>query len=343
MSSPPKTICLAIIYNPSERRRHQGAHDDVNKSEVGELCESVMLRVCSIRPQKVQYQHIWTLSSVLNNLSKLASTWAGSSMQPRVVAWTLRQEHNSSNTMIDNNRGNPPMRRGSMQVTTGVNRATAGNQSGTASDGGIFACCCRTSFASSGFNRGQSYLSGGSRSRNFLHTAAAVCATHAVPTTTRPLACSSCRTATCWCSQGFDGDAEQREYLGADSIADDGQGGMYPTEFLNSLNFSGMPPHKLVLRVGCPIILLRNLTGGLANGTRLIVKTVGGSCDWGWGGNRRGRWRWCYGLNGLYDDDDEAEVGSRSCKGRGCVHTSPCHHTLRHKHAVHFAKAVVPC
>jgi ATP-dependent DNA helicase PIF1 len=73
----------------------------------------------------------------------------------------------------------------------------------------------------------------------------------------------------------FDGDAEQREYLSADSIADDGQGGMYPTEFLNSLNFSGVPPHKLVLRVGCPIILLRNLTGGLANGTRLIVKRLG--------------------------------------------------------------------
>jgi ATP-dependent DNA helicase PIF1 len=47
------------------------------------------------------------------------------------------------------------------------------------------------------------------------------------------------------------------------------------TEFLNSLNFSGVPPHKLVLRVGCPIILLRNLTGGLANGTRLIVKRLG--------------------------------------------------------------------
>jgi ATP-dependent DNA helicase PIF1 len=52
-------------------------------------------------------------------------------------------------------------------------------------------------------------------------------------------------------------------------------GGMYPTEFLNSLNFSGVPPHKLLLRVGCPIILLRNLTGGLANGTRLIVKRFG--------------------------------------------------------------------
>jgi hypothetical protein len=74
----------------------------------------------------------------------------------------------------------------------------------------------------------------------------------------------------------FDGGAEQREYLSADGIVgEDGHGGMYPTEFLNSLNFSGVPPHKLLLRVGCPIILLRNLTGGLANGTRLIVTRLG--------------------------------------------------------------------
>jgi hypothetical protein len=73
----------------------------------------------------------------------------------------------------------------------------------------------------------------------------------------------------------FDGGAEQREYLSADGIQGEGHAGMYPTEFLNSLNFSGVPPHKLLLRVGCPIILLRNLTGGLANGTRLIVTRLG--------------------------------------------------------------------
>ncbi len=32
-----------------------------------------------------------------------------------------------------------------------------------------------------------------------------------------------------------------------------------------------MPPHELNLQVGGPIMLLRNMTGGLANGTRLIV------------------------------------------------------------------------
>lgn len=73
----------------------------------------------------------------------------------------------------------------------------------------------------------------------------------------------------------FDEGAEQREYLSADGIVGEGGGGLYPIEFLNSLNFSGVPPHKLSLRVGCPIILLRNLSGGLANGTRLIVTRLG--------------------------------------------------------------------
>nr|GEV35232.1 DNA helicase [Tanacetum cinerariifolium] len=48
---------------------------------------------------------------------------------------------------------------------------------------------------------------------------------------------------------------------------------LYPNEYLNSLKFAGLPPHRLELKVGMPIILLRNLnlTGGLCNGTRLIV------------------------------------------------------------------------
>ena len=35
-----------------------------------------------------------------------------------------------------------------------------------------------------------------------------------------------------------------------------------------------MPPHEIPLQEGCPIILLRNMTSGLANGTRLIVKKL---------------------------------------------------------------------
>ncbi|XP_071699968.1 uncharacterized protein [Rutidosis leptorrhynchoides] len=48
---------------------------------------------------------------------------------------------------------------------------------------------------------------------------------------------------------------------------------LYPTEYLNCQNFPGLPPHELSLKIGVPIILLRNLNvaGGLCNGTRMIV------------------------------------------------------------------------
>lgn len=48
---------------------------------------------------------------------------------------------------------------------------------------------------------------------------------------------------------------------------------MYPIEFLNSLKFSGIPKYELQLKVGCPIVLLRNIcpSKGLCNGTRLII------------------------------------------------------------------------
>jgi ATP-dependent DNA helicase PIF1 len=46
---------------------------------------------------------------------------------------------------------------------------------------------------------------------------------------------------------------------------------LYPVEFLNILQFSGIANHKLELKVGVPILLLRNLNQliGLCNGTRL--------------------------------------------------------------------------
>ncbi|GJR15788.1 helicase [Tanacetum coccineum] len=52
---------------------------------------------------------------------------------------------------------------------------------------------------------------------------------------------------------------------------------LYPTEFLNTLNFSGMPPHALCLKKELPIMLLRNVnpTKGLCNGTRLIITELG--------------------------------------------------------------------
>ncbi|GJY50997.1 DNA helicase [Tanacetum coccineum] len=46
-----------------------------------------------------------------------------------------------------------------------------------------------------------------------------------------------------------------------------------PVEHLNTLKFPRFPPHKLELKVGAPVMLLRNinLEGGLCNGTRMIV------------------------------------------------------------------------
>ncbi|GJR08538.1 DNA helicase [Tanacetum coccineum] len=48
---------------------------------------------------------------------------------------------------------------------------------------------------------------------------------------------------------------------------------LYPLEYLNTITFPGFPPHELKLKVGTPIMLLRNvnLSGGLCNGTRMIV------------------------------------------------------------------------
>ncbi|XP_074300532.1 uncharacterized protein LOC141631809 [Silene latifolia] len=51
----------------------------------------------------------------------------------------------------------------------------------------------------------------------------------------------------------------------------------YPTEYLNSLVLQGLPRHELKLKIGMPIILLRNISParGLCNGTRLIISRLG--------------------------------------------------------------------
>ena len=50
----------------------------------------------------------------------------------------------------------------------------------------------------------------------------------------------------------------------------------YPAEYIESLEAPGIPPHKLTLKKGAVIILLRNLNieGGLCNGTRLIIQDI---------------------------------------------------------------------
>ena len=65
-------------------------------------------------------------------------------------------------------------------------------------------------------------------------------------------------------------------YTSADSIDDDDNAHLFPTEFLNSLTPNGLPAHKLTLKVGMPIVLLRNLnsTIGLCNGTRCVIRAL---------------------------------------------------------------------
>ena len=49
----------------------------------------------------------------------------------------------------------------------------------------------------------------------------------------------------------------------------------YSMEFLNSLDLPGMPPHVLKLKMGVPIIMLRNINKPkLCNCTRLAVKKL---------------------------------------------------------------------
>ncbi|XP_074317075.1 uncharacterized protein LOC141650993 [Silene latifolia] len=63
----------------------------------------------------------------------------------------------------------------------------------------------------------------------------------------------------------------------AASIDSDDQFSAYPTEYLNTLNLQGLPRHELKLKVGMPVMLLRNInpSQGLCNGTRLIVTRTG--------------------------------------------------------------------
>ena len=52
---------------------------------------------------------------------------------------------------------------------------------------------------------------------------------------------------------------------------------LYTIEFLNSFKFAGVPNHDIRLKVGAPVMLLRNFnqTEELCNGIRLIVRHLG--------------------------------------------------------------------
>lgn len=69
---------------------------------------------------------------------------------------------------------------------------------------------------------------------------------------------------------------EEKVYSSWDSVEDDNNN-LFQEEFLNSLCPSGLPPNRITLKLGCPIMLLRNVAPelGLCNGTRLICRNLG--------------------------------------------------------------------
>ena len=62
------------------------------------------------------------------------------------------------------------------------------------------------------------------------------------------------------------------EYLSFDRVLNPNNQVQYE-DFLNTLSPSGLPPYRLILKPGVPVILLRNLDR-LCNGTRLICKSL---------------------------------------------------------------------
>jgi hypothetical protein len=67
---------------------------------------------------------------------------------------------------------------------------------------------------------------------------------------------------------------EEMIYRSCDSVWNasvDGTDELYPTEFLNTLKFPGIPDHELKLKVGVPVMLLRNInqSAGPCNRTRM--------------------------------------------------------------------------
>ena len=69
---------------------------------------------------------------------------------------------------------------------------------------------------------------------------------------------------------------DMQNLYSTDTVSAEDNSAIYPPEFLNSLNISGLPPHKLRLKVGCTVMLLRNLdpSNHHCNGSRYIISEI---------------------------------------------------------------------
>ncbi|EAU86521.2 transcriptional factor B3 [Coprinopsis cinerea okayama7 len=85
---------------------------------------------------------------------------------------------------------------------------------------------------------------------------------------------------------------QKRTYVSADELLTESSASHpVPIEFLRTVNASGLPPGELSMKLGSPLILLRNLSPkhGLCNGTRMVVtrmsdrvlevQIIGGECN----------------------------------------------------------------
>ncbi|XP_016503039.2 uncharacterized protein LOC107821146 [Nicotiana tabacum] len=77
-------------------------------------------------------------------------------------------------------------------------------------------------------------------------------------------------------------ESSEKSYLSSDTICNSDSTysaleHVHTPEFLNTIKCSGVPNHALTLKVGIPLMLLRNIgqSAGLCNGTRLIITKLG--------------------------------------------------------------------
>jgi hypothetical protein len=109
-------------------------------------------------------------------------------------------------------------------------------------------------------------------------------------------------------------------FVSVDSVeTGDDQAMAIGTKFLNTITLAGMPPHHLALKVGVPVILLKNLdmASGLCNGTRLII--------------------WCLARRLII-----MQIIGGAHAGEYCQHTTHHHDNKPFEVAIHPTKAPVP-